>query len=338
MAVEVRPGGRLATGQAVSVIELSNTFLQARLLNLGATLWQLNPLRCRASACVTLFHADPVDYAHNPANLGCTVGPLANRVANSAFTLDGRVHTLVANEGPHHLHGGPDGFGHTVWDFETDPGVDAVTFVLSRPDGSGGYPGNLELRVTWALERNSLRMNWTARTDRATPVSITNHTYWNLAGSGTIDDHRLVVDAKEMVDVDDHLIPTGVMVPTAGTPFDLSTNPRVGDVIERAEGSGIDCCYAIEPGSRARLSDPVSGLRLDVETWLPGLQVYTGDKLDGSAAHGRYGPRAGLCLETQFFPDAVNNPQFASPVVPARSITQHWTRYTLSESDAADRQ
>ena len=337
MTIDIRPAGRLANGQDVCVIEMSNSFMVARFLNLGATLWQLVPRGHASDDGICLFHRDPLTYAHNVPYLGCTVGPLANRVANSTFTLAGRTHNLMPNEGPNHLHGGPTGFGHRVWEFATDPASNSVTFRLNRPDGEGGYPGNLDIDVIWTLEENSLRFAWAASADRATPVSLANHTYWNLAGTGTIEDHHLELDAAEVVGVDDDLIPTGVLEPIAGTPFDLSHCPRIGDAIRPLDMGGIDHCYALRPGSQAQLTEAGSGLRLEVESSLPGLQVYTGHQLDRSAEQGGYGPLSGLCLETQFFPDAINHPHFATPVVEVDATMRHWTNYTLHGISPTDK-
>jgi len=331
VTIDVRPAGQLADGQTVSVIEISNPLLRARFLNLGATLWQLRPEAHPTGDGVCLFHHDPLAYADNPPYLGCAVGPLANRVANSTFVLDGHTHDLTPNEGPHQLHSGPTGFSHRLWEFETDAAADSVTFRFHRPDGEGGYPGNLDLSVTWTLERNSLLFEWVASTDHATPVSITNHTYWNLAGGGTIEQHRLRLDATELVAVDDELIPTGELTATAGTPFDLRHNPRLGAIIGQLALAGIDHCYTLDPGARTLLTNPDNGLRLEVETSLPGVQIYTGHHLDGSAEHGGYASYSGVALETQFYPDAVNQPQFPSPVLTAHETVRHWTRYTLHQ-------
>lgn len=329
MTINVRTAGLLPNGQAVSVIEVTNTLMTVRFLDFGASLWQLVPRGHASQDGICLFHRDPLAYADNPPYLGCTVGPVANRVANSTFTLEGRTHTLTPNEGPNHLHGGPTGFGRRIWRFETDAASNSVIFRLNRPDGEGGYQGTLDVEVIWTLEQNCLRFAWTASTDQATPVSLTNHTYWNLAGTGTIEDHHLQLESVEVVEVDDLLIPTGALVNPTGTPFDLSHNPRIGDAIQQLRMPGIDHCYGLEPGARCRLSNPGNGLALEVQTSLPGLQVYTGHQLNGSAEQGGYGPLAGVCLETQLYPDAVNRPHFATPVLKANGTMCHWTNYTL---------
>lgn len=328
--VSVRTVGHLPTGEAISAVEMSNEYMQVTLLDLGATLWKLLPRGHASATGITLAHDDPLSYAANPPYLGCTVGPLANRVGGSAFVLDGQRFELTPNEGTHHLHGGPTGFGHRVWDTEPGDQATEVVFRLHRSDGEGGYPGNLDVAVTWTLERNCLRFAWSASADKATPASITNHTYWNLAGSGTIEDHLVRVDAEAVVEIDDDLIPRGALVPSSGSVFDLAASTRVGDAVRRIGLGGIDHCYALAPDGRIELRDPRSGLSLTMKTSLPGVQVYTSHQLDGSPEQGGFKPMAGLCLETQFFPDAVNNPSFPSPVVGPEQLVHHWTTYTFN--------
>lgn len=328
MSAHVYLAGSLRDGREVSVIELANAELTVRLLDLGATLWQVIPRTGTKHRGVCLYHDDPLQYADNPPYLGCTVGPVANRIGNSRFVLDGVVHDVEPNEGVNHLHGGRAGFGRRLWEYETHGEPDAVTFKLTRPDGEDGYPGNLVVEATWTLQARTLRFEWTARTDRHTPVSITNHAYWNLAGHGTVVDQWLSVGANELVEVGTELIPTGRLTNVAGTRFDLQRGRQLGQVVGEG-GDGIDHCYVVGPGCEIRLSAPALGFHLDVETSLPGVQVYTGHMLSGLPADGGYPPMSGVCLETQFFPDAVNNPQFPSPVVPAGGEVHHWTNYTL---------
>jgi len=328
-AVSVRTVGRLPSGETISAVELSNDCMTVTLLDLGATLWTLMPSGHPSAAGVTLAHRDPVAYAVNRPYLGCTVGPVANRIGGSSFSIDGHRHDLISNEGKHHLHGGPTGFGQRRWAFETDPVETVVHFRLHRFDGEGGYPGNLDVEVVWTLQANRLRFAWSASADRATPVSLANHTYWNLAGTGTIEDHHLRLNADGVVDVDKQLIPTGILRPTRSSRFDLADGPRIGDAVRRIGLDGIDHCYALSPGTQVGLYDPRTGQHLTVETSLPGVQVYTGHQLDGSPEQGGFAPMAGLCLETQFFPDAVNRSSFMSPLVLPNEIVHHWTNYTF---------
>ena len=296
----------------VVVVTISTDTATAQFLDVGATLWQVHGWGTDHSLC--LHHADPFSYFDNPPYLGCTVGPVANRIAGSRFAIGGDEHRLVANEGANHLHGGPTGFGRRRWELDVDHARDAVSFRMERPHGEGGYPGHAIVDVTWSIDGDDLRFEWSASADRATPVSIANHAYWNLDGRGTIDQHRLRVAASQIVEIDDELLPTGRLIEVAGTPYDLNAGPILGAVIDRVP-DGIDHNYVLDPRGTAELVSSDGRLSMTVSTSLPGLQVYTGHQLDGSAAQGGYAARSGLCLETQFFPDAVNQSDFTSPKV-----------------------
>ena len=314
-------------------IRMSNDVLSLRLLNRGATLWQLRPTGTgdnEPSLCLGLDR--PVDYGANHGYFGVTVGPVANRIAGATFELDGRIHRLETNEGPNQLHGGSFGFGHQLFDVEPLPGERGVRFSHHRPDGQGGYPGNLDVTVTYELVGNRLRYQWRAATDAATPVSLANHAYWNLAGYGTINDHEVLVRADRYVTVDDASLPTGELADVEGTPYDLRTPRLLGDVIERLDGVGIDHCYALDPdyAPAVQLHHPASGRRLDITTTLPGVQVYCGQLLDGSARSGGHQRHAGVCLETQHLPDAVNQPGFPNSVVRPEQMVSHVTDYVFS--------
>lgn len=320
-------------------VELWNDRLAIRLLNLGATLWDIRAADGLDGLALALPTAE--DYFTNPAYLGVSVGPVANRIAGATFTLDEQLYELQINEGPNQLHGGPTGFSHRLWDVETVPDADGATrearFSLHRPDGEGGYPGNLDVTVGYRLDGNRLRYRWTARTDAATPVSLTNHAYWNLAGGGTIADHELSVPAGRYVAVDDASLPTGSLPSVDGTAFDLQTPATLSTVIDRLDGDGVDHCYVLdEPASPAAADDPIvlahppSGRRLEITTTLPGVQVYTGQFLDGGERFGGYQRHGGLCLETQHLPDAVNQPSFPSCIVEPRQPVTHTTDYLFT--------
>ena len=263
--------------------------------------------------------------------------PIASTTA--AFDLDGRRHRLEPNEGPNQLHGGPTGLSHKPWDAETVVDDDGVTrevrFTLHRPDGEGGYPGNLGVMVAYRLEGSRLRYRWTASATTPTPVSLTNHAYWNLAGGGTITDHVLSVPAGHVVEVDHASLPTGSLPSVGGTAFDLRTPTRLGTVIERLDGAGVDHCYVLDDGGRAGrspigLSHPPSGRRLEITTTLPGVQVYTAQYLDGSRRFGGHRRHGGVCLETQHLPDAVNQSTFPSCIVMPGRPVEHITDYRFT--------
>lgn len=274
---------------------------------------------------------------------GATVGRYANRIAGAAFTLDGQRHELAANDGPNCLHGGPDGFDLRDWDVVAQD-AEAVTLALVSPDGDQGFPGRLDARVTYRLtaEADGARLEVTmqATADRATPVSLTNHAYFNLGGVSNparitgIDDHRLRVAASRYLPVSDAAIPLpGAPAPVDGTPFDLRAGARLGDRLRAGHPQmlavrGFDHCFALDgEGLRraATLTHP-SGRSVVLWTDQPGLQVYTGNWLDGTArGKGGAAYRMGdaICLEPGAFPDAPNRPDFPDAILRPGQTYRH---------------
>jgi len=273
-------------------------------------------------------------YLKDSPYFGAIVGRYANRIANGQFSLDGTTYHLVKNNGPNSLHGGVRGFDKVVWTgepFQTDSGV-GVTLRYTSKDGEEGFPGTLIARVTYTLTpRDELIVDYEATSDKATPVNLAQHTYWNLRGTagGDILDHRLSLDAAAFTPVDSTLIPTGEIAPVAGTPFDFRTETPIGARIGQENtqlrfGRGYDHNWVLDRGTRsglvhaARLVEPSSGRTLDVSTTEPGVQFYSGNFLDGSirGKGGRvYAHRSGLCLETQHFPDSPNHANFPSTIL-----------------------
>ncbi len=279
-------------------------------------------------ADVVLGFPDPSRYDAPHPYLGSIVGRFANRIAFARFALDGRAHALAPNDGAHHLHGGPDGFGRRLWRAERDG--DSVRFRIESADGDQGYPGRLEAAVRYTLDcDDALRIDFRARCDRATVVSLASHAYWNLRDGGATSalDHELEIAADHYLPVDASLIPTGELRPVRGTPFDFTRPRRIA--------AEYDHCFALRgTGLRrvARPSDPASGRTLEVETTQPGLQLYTGNFLDGSlTGHGgaRYGRHHGVCLETQAFPNAPNQPAFPSARLEPGAEYAHTTIYRV---------
>lgn len=287
------------------------------------------------------------DYEQNAPYFGALVGRYANRVANGTFTLDGVTHHLAANDGPHSLHGGACGFHRALWQAELTQRTGAVGVVLTRisPDGEDGYPGTLSVRVTYLLtEQDELVIDYVATTDRATPINLTHHSYFNLAGhdAGDVLGHGISIDADAFLPIRSGLIPTGVLQPVAGTPFDLRQPVRIGARIDQDDeqlvmSGGYDHTFVIQregPGlvHAARVVDPLSGRSVDVATTEPGLQFYTGQALDGTIV-GKgghvYRRRSGLCLETQHFPDSPNQPSFPSTVLRPGETFSSRTVYTF---------
>jgi aldose 1-epimerase len=289
-------------------------------------------------ADVVLGFPDPARYDAPHPQLGSIVGRFANRIAFARFALDGREHALSANDGAHHLHGGADGFARRLWRGTRDG--DALCFRLDSPDGDQGYPGRLEAEVRYALDDDALRIDLRARSDRATVVSLASHAYWNLRDGGAtpVLDHELEIAADRYLPVDAAGIPSGEIAPVRDTPLDLTRPTRIGAHIADAllaPRGGHDHCFALRgTGLRlaARLADPASGRVLEVETTQPGVQLYSGNFLDGSlVGHGgaRYARYHGLCLETQGFPDAPNQPHFPSARLEPGAEYAHTTIYRL---------
>jgi len=237
------------------------------------------------------------EYRDNPKYLGAIVGRCANRIANAQFTLDGKTYRLAANIGRDHLHGGLQGFDKRIW--RAAAGASSLALRYLSPDGEEGYPGNLDVHVTYTVtERNELVVDYAATTDKATPVNLTQHSYFNLAGDGEVFGHLLQIDADAITPVNDSLIPTGEIQSVTGTDFDFRTLTPIG----ARRGGSYDHNFVLRPGGGARVVDPASGRTLEVRTTEPGVQLYTGY-------------RRGFCLETQHFPDSPNRANFPSPIL-----------------------
>lgn len=275
---------------------------------------------------VVLGLADPGAYVDGGGYLGATIGRFGNRIDAGRITLDGVEHTLTTNQFGNTLHGGVTGFDRRAWDI-LDVGADHVTFGLSSPDGDQGFPGRLDVAVTYAVEPGVVSISYRATTDAPTVVNLTNHAYFQLdgAGSGPVDDHTLTVAAGRFLPVRPDLVPTGEVRDVDRTPFDLRGGPRLADVLAHDDeqlrrAGGLDHCFVLDrpgDGAVARLVG-ASGRVLEVGTDLPGIQVYTGAHFDGTQTglDARVlTARAGVALETQGFPDAPNHPEFPSTVL-----------------------
>lgn len=346
MPVEHQPFGALADGRPVELISLRNASgFEARVATYGATLVQLYaPDRKGDRADVVLGFDEVSGYLGEHPYFGSLIGRYANRIRNGLFTLDGRTYQLPRNDGLHHLHGGPDGFHRALWTARSKGAAeDAVALTYSSARDEQGYPGQLDVEVTYSLTcANALRIDYVASTDAPTIVNLTNHAYFNLAAAGTIEGHRLRVGASHFLPVDRTLVPHGILQAVDGTPFDFRAPARIGERIahrhEQIEHAGgfdhtwvLDECSLDVPA--AELYDASSGRVMTICTTQPGLQFYSGNFLDGSlpGKHAKaYPRRAGLCLETQHFPDSPNQPAFPSTVLRPGETYRHTTVYSFS--------
>lgn len=323
-------------GRPVNLYTLKNSHgVEVQAMNYGGIIVAIRvPDRKGQFADVVLGHDKLEGYIPNPPYLGAIVGRYANRIANGQFTLDGKTYNLPKNDGPNTLHGGTTRtFNQVVWDAEPLAGKNGVAFSYLSKDGDDGFPGNLKVKVTYTLtDGNALLIDYEATTDQATPINVSQHSYFNLKGEGNGDilDHVVMINADRFTPVDKNLIPTGELRPVKGTPMDFTTPTRIGarieDKYEQLQlGHGYDHNYVLNEKPKqndlvlaARVTEPTSGRILEVWTTQPGVQFYTGNFLDGSVTGKEghvYKRRYGFCLETQHFPDSPNHPKFPNTIL-----------------------
>ncbi len=330
--------GKTADGTPVELYTLANGKITAKVMTYGAILVELDaPDRDGKPGDVVLGFESLDGYLAGHPFFGATVGRVANRVAGGKFSLDGKDYTLAVNNGPNSLHGGVKGFDKVVWKAEdvSGPTGPAVRFTYLSKDGEEGYPGNLSVAVTYTVTADdAVRIDYKATTDKATPVNLTNHSYFNLSGpaSGTILDHVLTLAADRYTPGDGTMIPTGEIAPVKGTPLDFASPTPIGARFAqlKAEPVGYDHNFVLNEGlglarPAARVADPKSGRVLEAYTTEPGVQFYTGNFLDGTVK-GKgavYKQHTGFCLEAQHFPDSVNHANFPSMILkPGATYTQ----------------
>lgn len=327
---DVMPDGR----QIDEYTLINKNGVSASFITLGG-IWtsMLVPDKAGNLADVVLGYSTAEAYRNNGAHLGEIVGRNANRIAGAAFTLNGRAYELTANNGPNNLHSGEDYYRNRLWSAEvTEEGEDTkLSFSLESPDGDQGYPGNARITVTYTLTAdNALRIDYFLICDQDTIANMTNHSYFNLAGhgSGTAVSQQVWIDAGYYTPMDEVSIPTGELAPVKGTPMDFTVMKAIGtdidaDFLQLKYGSGYDHNWVLnhpagELSLAAKACDAESGRCLEVYTDLPGIQFYTANYLGPEHAgkdKAAYGFRHGYCFETQYFPDAVNKPEFPSPVL-----------------------
>jgi aldose 1-epimerase len=340
--------GKLDDGTEIEQYTLRNTNgMVAKIITYGATLTELwVPDKAGKSADVVLGFDSLQGYLNpNQPYFGGTIGRYANRIAKGKFTLDGKQYTLAINNGPNSLHGGKFGFNRRVWKAQPEKIAHgaAVRFSYLSKDGEEGYPGNLSVMVTYALtDDNALKISYRATTDKATPINLTNHSYFNLAGAGNgnILKETLWLDADKYTPTDSTLIPTGELKPVAGTPYDFRKPMEIGARISQIpEIGGYDINYVLNGKMGllrriAEVKDAASGRVMEVSTTEPGVQLYIGIGLDGSlhGVGGAYQKYGAVCLETQHFPDSVNHPNFPSAILRPGKVFRSETIYKFSTS------
>jgi aldose 1-epimerase len=345
--------GTLKSGAKIEAITLTNTHgMSARILTYGATLQSLiAPNSKGVKTDVILGFDNAADYETHQSYFGVTVGRYANRIAKGQFTLDGVAYQLPTNNGPNSLHGGGHGFDRMLWVVKSIASGPIASVVLTHfsPDGESGYPGAINASVIYALdESGNLKITFEASTTKPTILNMTNHALFNLAGDGAsmgTAQHWLMIPAKAYTPVDETLIPTGELRPVKGSVFDftkgrgLAEGLRDGRDPQILVGRGYDHNFALDKGQTkdperaAQLMDPVSGIVLDVLTTEPGLQLYTGNFLDGTVAGKKghlYRMGDGIALEPQKFPDTPNQPKFGSARVDPGTPYRHVMIYRLS--------
>ena len=331
--------GKTEDGQEVDRYVLTNANgVKAKIITYGGIITELwVPDKSGKLGDVVLGHDRLQGYLAGHPYFGAIVGRVANRIAKGKFTLDGKEYTLAVNNGPNALHGGKKGFDKVVWKAAAGKkGLEpSLTLTYTSKDGEEGYPGIVEATVTYTLtNKNELRIDYTATTDKATPINLTNHSYFNLAGQGAGDilNHEIMIAADKYTPTDDTLIPTGKIEPVAGTPFDFTKSTPIGKHIGDIKGDpgGYDLNYVLRDGKglklAARVYEPTSGRVMEVRTTEPGIQFYSGNFLDGKdkgKGGAVYKKHAGFCLEAQHFPDSVNQKDFPSMILqPGKTYAQ----------------
>lgn len=352
--IQKTPFGQMPDGRPVDLFTLRNRAgMEARITNYGGYIVSLTaPDRTGKFDPVTLGVATFADYLKGTPVFGPIIGRFGNRIAGAKFTLDGQTYTLAANNGPNHIHGGKVGFDKKLWSATAiDGAAPALKLQYTSPDGEEGYPGALNVEVTYTLQNdNALRIDYRATTDKPTVVNLTNHAYFNLSGmKRDVLNHELTLPADSYLPTDKGQIPTGERRSVAGTPFDFrqakaigsrinDTTDRSADAVQIRYGHGYDHCWIFADNSKnlkrgAVVYEPTSGRQMEMFTTEPAVQVYTGNHLNGKLSGPNGIPftrRFGVCLETQHFPDSPNQPSFPTTTLRPGEVYQSTTVYKFS--------
>jgi aldose 1-epimerase len=347
------PFGKTTNGEEVYLFTLRNTNgVEARIMTYGGVVVSFKvPDKNGTLGDVTLGFDNFAGYLTPPPYFGALIGRYGNRIAKAQFTLDGNTYHLAANDGVNSLHGGVRGFDKRLWTGKAVNGPlgPSLELTYSSKDGEEGYPGTLKVTALYTVtEENGLRLEFTATTDKDTVLNLTHHSYWNLAGKGTILDHQVMINSDNITPIDSGLIPTGQFMDVTGTPFDFRTPTAIGARIEQVNeqlkfGKGYDHNWVIKknPGEfsmQARVTEPTSGRVMEVWSTEPGLQFYSGNFLDGTLTgksnwSGPYQFRNAFCMEPQHFPDSPNeqdNPKFPSVVLKPGQTYKNVIEYKFS--------
>lgn len=341
------PFGKTPKGETVYRICLKSGLISCEIITYGATLRVLKvPDRNGTPVDIVLGYDTLEQYISEDGYLGATVGRFANRIAKGTFTLNGQHYSLPINNGNNHLHGGTEGFSHRNWEIERAT-ENAVTLCLTSPDGDQGYPGTLKATAEYILTENALIIRHTALSDKDTICSLTNHSYFNLSGhnSGSAMDQKIRLFSNEFTPSDAENIPLGTVLPVEGTPMDLRELRPISTHISDSytqlkQANGYDhnyivngACGVLRPAATA--SSDQTGITMQVDTTLPGIQLYTANFInEGCIGKGNctYGPRHAFCLETQYYPDAINHANFPSPILKAGELYNHETVFRFPKA------
>lgn len=344
MTIEKKPFGKTTDGKQVTLYTLSNNQGNTvELIDYGAIVVSINvPDRSGKKTNVTAGFSSIDGYLERHPYFGATVGRFCNRIAMGKFSLEGKSYSLAVNNGPNHLHGGEVGFDKRMWqvaEVKSDNSV-GLKFTYVSPDGEEGYPGTLTTIAEYRWDNNNcLTLDLQATTDKPTVLNLTNHAYFNLggAGSGTIHQHELTLACDQYLPVDESMIPKGVLAPVAGTPLDFTTAHKIGErIAQLKETNGYDHCFVVkgkagELRDAAKVVDPASGRTLSIKTTQPGIQLYTGNFLDGKPGNAGFKTHEAFCLETQHYPDSPNQPSFPSTVLRPGEKFHQVTTFTFGK-------
>jgi len=344
MSIRSKTFGKTPDGKTVQQFALTNkNGMSVKIINYGATVTELTVPDKNGKFDDVVLGFDNLDkYLTNQSYFGCIAGRYANRIAKGRFKLNGKTYTLARNNNGNHLHGGLKGFDKVIWQAAPIRVADGAALLLQyvSKDGEEGYPGNLKVLVTYTLtSNNELKISYEATTDKPTPVNLTHHSYFNLAGAGNGDilKQEMMINADKFTAVDKNLIPTGGLKNVHGTPLDFTTPHTIGERIDSVEG-GYDHNFVLNRGTdtlslAARVFEPTSGRVMEVFTSEPGLQFYSGNFLDGTSTGKEnkvYNKHFGFCLEAQHFPDSPNHPKFPSVILKPGKTYKQTTIYKFS--------